>query len=189
MRTMILDVRPFAAQLEDGLSMYLRPVPLTRRSFVVVPQRKPYLLNTRESLRSTEQAVRHRLNEKHTEAFVVPQNCFPRGMQMVNTMVRAKLAQISAWDRRNAEVFAVRVADALLQDVEINNDLLTYIDDQLSFLYEQLHSFVGDDVWAVFSHDIVHTDLVVTKGEDFRALCWEEEHGKDFRHRMGRYMN
>lgn len=185
MQTMILDIRGHAAELENGLSDFLRPLPMTRGLSVLIPQRTHSPKDTGVGL-TIENRVISAIDRTYPEAFAVSVRGFPRGVQLVNTMVRAKLAQISCWNRHNAEALAVRISEALRVDVEIDNDLLTYIDEHLTVLYDQLHAFVGGDAWAVVTHHVEHSDLVLVKGEDFRAMCWELEHGRRFRSRVGR---
>ena len=103
------------------------------------------------------------------------------GIDMIEALVDAVLAESSAWIRRRPMSLQDIWSRFVKPEYQESIELYEYINNLLLELRTQLKEFIGKDIWIMHFKVRNKFEILVEKTIDYRIYQWHQEHAWEFK--------
>ena len=107
-----------------------------------------------------------------------------RGLHIVRELVTNQIDHSCAY-RRYAKDKHGCISKHFIPGTDINEIYADVLDVIYKPLEAEIYEFLGNHAWDMHFAKLQNTILIIERGMDYRAYCWEQEHGDAWR--AGKY--
>lgn len=107
-----------------------------------------------------------------------------RGIKIINLLVQDQIDSFSSY-KKTREVVYGKIAKHFINPSDEDSVLGAVIEHIYSELAKEIAIFLEDKSWNIYFIKSKNELVTIERGLDYRAYCWEMEHGESFRN--GKY--
>jgi hypothetical protein len=107
-----------------------------------------------------------------------------RGLHVLRELVINQIDRSRAYRKYPKDKYA-SISKHFQPGLDVNNVCGEMLDDLFKPLEGEIELFIGNTNWDMYFIKLANTVLIVERNMDYRAYCWEMEHGDEWR--SGRY--
>lgn len=196
---LILDISPYAGMFENACEGHLLPAPKGiylngTLEPVMVDGQAYYTYDRTETIPMTDinkndravyneagKCVITSLQARRKAFFLSNEPFLPyRGIKIVETMVNDQIDSFVLYRRNRRNLFS-ELTKQFAPGVDVNDQFGNDLESIYKDLQSDVANFLNNHSWNLYFARMKNNMLHIERSLDYRAYCWEQEHGDAYR--------